>query len=302
MCIRDRYITGSYLGMLHVWDIINTKHLKKIQISKHKTEAVDLIEFIGNPYFGAGGLSLVHAQKIKYFLAVAMSDQTIKIVDWVTGEIKKDFQAGIEIRSLARIQSLDKKLEDLLACGGVGPNINLWSFYDKDKKSSAAKINITSNFSAISTLHFFLTQGFAAGGHKLKPSRLLAVGELPQGNQLTVKVEVWSVDLKKCLTIFDTGHPHRINSIAYQYSKVHGNLLVTAGSSPDDNYLKIWNVEFGYMMSLELISSSVIKCGLLTHHIREPENQVDVDKYQFCLLYTSPSPRDRQKSRMPSSA
>ena len=25
-------------------------------------------------------------------------------------------------------------------------------------------------------------------------------------------------------------------------------------------------------------------------------------KYLFCLLYTSPSPRDRQKSRMPSSA
>ena len=25
-------------------------------------------------------------------------------------------------------------------------------------------------------------------------------------------------------------------------------------------------------------------------------------KYQRCLLYTSPSPRDRQKSRMPSSA
>ena len=25
-------------------------------------------------------------------------------------------------------------------------------------------------------------------------------------------------------------------------------------------------------------------------------------RYWFCLLYTSPSPRDRQKSRMPSSA
>ena len=30
---------------------------------------------------------------------------------------------------------------------------------------------------------------------------------------------------------------------------------------------------------------------------------LDVDlKYYDCLLYTSPSPRDRQKSRMPSSA
>ena len=29
---------------------------------------------------------------------------------------------------------------------------------------------------------------------------------------------------------------------------------------------------------------------------------VTVSKTRFCLLYTSPSPRDRQKSRMPSSA
>ena len=29
---------------------------------------------------------------------------------------------------------------------------------------------------------------------------------------------------------------------------------------------------------------------------------IDVEMYTTCLLYTSPSPRDRQKSRMPSSA
>ena len=28
----------------------------------------------------------------------------------------------------------------------------------------------------------------------------------------------------------------------------------------------------------------------------------DITQAEFCLLYTSPSPRDRQKSRMPSSA
>ena len=31
-------------------------------------------------------------------------------------------------------------------------------------------------------------------------------------------------------------------------------------------------------------------------------NQVDYQRLKNCLLYTSPSPRDRQKSRMPSSA
>ena len=33
-----------------------------------------------------------------------------------------------------------------------------------------------------------------------------------------------------------------------------------------------------------------------------PDIQNSLDCYCSCLLYTSPSPRDRQKSRMPSSA
>ena len=34
----------------------------------------------------------------------------------------------------------------------------------------------------------------------------------------------------------------------------------------------------------------------------EFNNDSNPNKVNFCLLYTSPSPRDRQKSRMPSSA
>ena len=34
----------------------------------------------------------------------------------------------------------------------------------------------------------------------------------------------------------------------------------------------------------------------------ETVDAVDADTLDVCLLYTSPSPRDRQKSRMPSSA
>ena len=36
--------------------------------------------------------------------------------------------------------------------------------------------------------------------------------------------------------------------------------------------------------------------------LRPMRYQVFFDMYKDCLLYTSPSPRDRQKSRMPSSA
>ena len=39
-----------------------------------------------------------------------------------------------------------------------------------------------------------------------------------------------------------------------------------------------------------------------TVFLTNPVNQERLDHYYTCLLYTSPSPRDRQKSRMPSSA
>ena len=37
-------------------------------------------------------------------------------------------------------------------------------------------------------------------------------------------------------------------------------------------------------------------------NLLDDEFTVDTDVIYSCLLYTSPSPRDRQKSRMPSSA
>ena len=36
--------------------------------------------------------------------------------------------------------------------------------------------------------------------------------------------------------------------------------------------------------------------------LKEPHSDILVEENKVCLLYTSPSPRDRQKSRMPSSA
>src|SRR5674476_188815 len=54
-------------------------------------------------------------------------------------------------------------------------------------------------------------------------------------------------------------------------------------------------------------SGMVVSPGFIDIHMHEDQlNEDDGEKYIeediFCLLYTSPSPRDRQKSRMPSSA
>ena len=38
------------------------------------------------------------------------------------------------------------------------------------------------------------------------------------------------------------------------------------------------------------------------HYVAPFSKEVSFDELQDCLLYTSPSPRDRTRSRMPSSA
>ena len=44
------------------------------------------------------------------------------------------------------------------------------------------------------------------------------------------------------------------------------------------------------------------KLGIRSETTVLPEDTPEAELLELCLLYTSPSPRDRQKSRMPSSA
>ena len=51
------------------------------------------------------------------------------------------------------------------------------------------------------------------------------------------------------------------------------------------------------------VENAQLELGMLNIHLKRniPE-ELQPKKIKICLLYTSPSPRDRQKSRMPSSA
>ena len=54
-----------------------------------------------------------------------------------------------------------------------------------------------------------------------------------------------------------------------------------------------------------LLESAIVECayaGCDTIWIICNDDTAPLLRYRVCLLYTSPSPRDRQKSRMPSSA
>ena len=64
-----------------------------------------------------------------------------------------------------------------------------------------------------------------------------------------------------------------------------------------------WNSPSGSF--LWEIENELPKTGKLKHFIITPEivkQLIPYERAQFCLLYTSPSPRDRTRSRMPSSA
>ena len=61
----------------------------------------------------------------------------------------------------------------------------------------------------------------------------------------------------------------------------------------------------GYYLSSDLLNDQGFEHGFFTRRWqgREPDELVTyLSAGTTCLLYTSPSPRDRQKSRMPSSA
>ena len=65
----------------------------------------------------------------------------------------------------------------------------------------------------------------------------------------------------------------------------------------DSNRLGIWGWSYGgYMTLYAMTHSKSFKTGISVAPV------TDFGLYDSCLLYTSPSPRDKRQSRMPSSA
>ena len=90
----------------------------------------------------------------------------------------------------------------------------------------------------------------------------------------------------------------------------NGNLL-REGKCDDGNHFAVWNDPHkkpSYLFALVAGSLSVLEDSFETMSGRKVVLKIfveekDLNKCDYaCLLYTSPSPRDRQKSRMPSSA
>ena len=89
-----------------------------------------------------------------------------------------------------------------------------------------------------------------------------------------------------------------MNKINYYHSLIFFNLCIFLSA------FEFLRNDDPLIICLFLILSMGISHGALDH--LKGTKLLKIYKYRsislFCLLYTSPSPRDRQKSRMPSSA
>ena len=89
--------------------------------------------------------------------------------------------------------------------------------------------------------------------------------------------------------------------IQYLENYVHKNPRIKQLNEP---YLRAVRVTLGVAvrsMTGLVISPEMVEDNAQLYLFKGLSREID-EHYNGCLLYTSPSPRDRQKSRMPSSA
>ena len=133
----------------------------------------------------------------------------------------------------------------------------------------------------------------------------------------TTRGEVYEDNISRCFLIaVDESRAQTLRVITYQNNEAAG--LISRGTqkqiktfiqncmrllksyeviNPYANKIKLPESAHKIRRLNELYQSFVRQVTLLNQYQRQKDKQG-----RFCLLYTSPSPRDRQKSRMPSSA
>ena len=94
-----------------------------------------------------------------------------------------------------------------------------------------------------------------------------------------------------------------IDAITKLYSKLGGNLSDVLGTRSNVNFMGTGKSSEPFLdMDLNIEALGAISTSKALDELKSSVGFATADKLNDCLLYTSPSPRDRQKSRMPSSA
>ena len=96
-----------------------------------------------------------------------------------------------------------------------------------------------------------------------------------------------------------------IDAITKLYSKLGGNLSDVLGTRSNVNFMGTGKSSEPFLdMDLNIEALGAISKSKALQELKSSVGFATASKHtqHTCLLYTSPSPRDRQKSRMPSSA
>ena len=133
---------------------------------------------------------------------------------------------------------------------------------------------------------------------------VILIPALNPNEKLCEYVRLLSEERFLSILIIDDGSEHACQSIFDRCSSYH-NVKVIRHSENKGKGRALKNA-FAYILDDEQMSKAK---GVITADADGQHKLNDVmtiyqslSKDQSCLLYTSPSPRDRQKSRMPSSA
>src|SRR5665811_473719 len=120
----------------------------------------------------------------------------------------------------------------------------------------------------------------------------------------TVGEDPSAIDEQEAITMLRTGIDGGINYVDTAYPYHGGKSETLVGKALQEGYRG--KVHLATKMPSWLIESQAD----MTHRFEEQLQRMQTDHVEFyllhalnaCLLYTSPSPRDRTRSRMPSSA
>ena len=140
-------------------------------------------------------------------------------------------------------------------------------------------------------------------------SEFLSAGSLQERLTQAYSLGQWILMAKQLCSALACAHSHGI---------VHGNLRPSNILFAENNFIKLTDFGFPphsygeqdnwYRQPAEELSASadIYAAGSILYQLlsgqRPQVSLLNWRNHWTCLLYTSPSPRDRQKSRMPSSA
>ena len=120
------------------------------------------------------------------------------------------------------------------------------------------------------------------------------INDINETQQCTVQYPIIADPDRQVANLYDMIHPNALDNMTVRSVFVVGpdkkiKLTLTYPASTGRNFDEILRV----VDSLQLTAK---------HQVATPANWKDGEDCIICLLYTSPSPRDRTRSRMPSSA